>query len=145
MEDTIVVFSSDHGEQFESHGVDGDDYPYEESIRVPLAIRYPRALPRGSDSNVLISQTDIMPTLLRLCGAVVPSTVQGRDFSAAHRAAPGVPGATSGAGHTNGSAGEGMEGFYRATAGVDPLPPYFLRKVQAAWELGLDLWRSGPT
>jgi arylsulfatase A-like enzyme len=80
-EDTIVLFASDHGEQFGSHGIQGDDVAYEESVRMALAIRYPRAIPKGSTNDMLVSQADIVPTLLSLCGAKIPDTVMGRDLS----------------------------------------------------------------
>jgi arylsulfatase A-like enzyme len=81
-EDIIVVFTSYHGEQFGSHGEWGDDSVFEESIRIPLAIRYPRALRGATRSEMLVSQVDLMPTLLKWCGVAVPETVQGRDLSA---------------------------------------------------------------
>ncbi len=80
-ENTIVVFTSDRGEQMGSHGLFGDDAPYEESVRIPLAIRYPAAISKGRESDVLVSQIDIMPTLLGICGIEVPETVQGRNLS----------------------------------------------------------------
>ncbi len=82
IDDTIVVFTSVHGEQFGSHHGQGDDYVYEETIRIPLAIRYPRVLKEGSQNDILVSQVDIMPTLLKWCGAAIPEAVQGRDLSA---------------------------------------------------------------
>jgi len=81
-DDTIVIFTSLHGEQFGSHSGQGDDYVYEETIRIPLAIRYPRVLKGGSQNDILVSQVDIMPTLLTWCGAAIPDVVQGRDLSA---------------------------------------------------------------
>jgi len=80
-DDTIVVFTSDHGEQFGSHMGQGDDYMYEETIRIPLAIRYPRVLRGGAQSDMLVSQVDLMPTLLGWCGAAIPQSIQGRDLS----------------------------------------------------------------
>jgi arylsulfatase A-like enzyme len=80
-QDTIVVFTSDSGQQAGSQGLDGDDVAFEESVRVPLAIRYPRALPQGTVSDLLVSHVDIMPTLLGLCGAPPPEGVQGHDLS----------------------------------------------------------------
>lgn len=77
---TIVVFTSDHGTQLGSQGMEGDDVAFEESVRVPLAIRYPRASRPGA-SDALISQVDIMPTLLGLCRAPAPDGVQGHDLS----------------------------------------------------------------
>jgi arylsulfatase A-like enzyme len=78
---TIIVFTAEHGEQFGSHGMFGDDHFYEECMRVPLAILHPRA-PAGGRSDVLISQVDIMPSLLKLCGIQPPDSVQGKDLSA---------------------------------------------------------------
>lgn len=80
--DTIVIFTSNHGEQFGSHAGQGDDYVYEETIRMPLAIRYPRVLSAAAQNDMLVSQADIMPTLLEWCGAAIPQSVQGRDLSA---------------------------------------------------------------
>jgi arylsulfatase A-like enzyme len=80
-EDSIVVFVSDHGEQFGSHGIQGDDVPYEESARIALAIRYPRAIPKGAANDMLVSQADIVPTLLSMCGLPVPGEIQGRDLA----------------------------------------------------------------
>ncbi len=88
-DDTIVVFTSNHGEQFGSHLGQGDDYLYEETIRIPLAIRYPRALKAGAQSDMLVSQADIMPTLLHWCGAAIPESVQGRDLTALLAGQPG--------------------------------------------------------
>jgi arylsulfatase A-like enzyme len=80
-DDTIVIFTSLHGEQFGSHSGQGDDYVYEETIRIPLAIRYPRVLKGGTQSDLLVSQVDLMPTVLKWCGAAIPDVVQGRDLS----------------------------------------------------------------
>jgi len=88
-DDTIVVFTSLHGEQFGSHSGEGDDYVYEETIRIPLAIRYPRVLKAGSQNDILLSQVDIMPTLLKWCGVAIPDVVQGRDLSALLAGQPG--------------------------------------------------------
>jgi arylsulfatase A-like enzyme len=81
-DNTIVIFTSNHGEQFGSHLDQGDDYIYEETIRIPLAIRYPRLLGAAAQNDMLVSQADIMPTLLQWCGARIPEPVQGRDLSA---------------------------------------------------------------
>jgi arylsulfatase A-like enzyme len=80
--DTIVIFTSNHGEQFGSHTGQGDDYVYEETMRMPLAIRYPRVLGGAAQNDMLVSQVDIMPTLLKWCGAAIPDVVQGHDLSA---------------------------------------------------------------
>ncbi len=78
-ESTIVIFTSDAGEQIGSHELDGDDSFYEESVRVPLAIRFPGVQPGASD--LLASTVDIMPTVLGLLGEPPVAGVQGRDLS----------------------------------------------------------------
>ena len=77
-ENTVVAFTSDCGQQLGSHRVEGYDVPFEESIRIPLAIRYPRKL--KPDARDLASQVDILPTLLALCGMEIPEGVQGVDL-----------------------------------------------------------------
>jgi arylsulfatase A-like enzyme len=79
---TIVIFSSDHGDLLGSHGAFHKQRPYEESIRVPLIFRWPCGLgtqPRELDA--LINSEDLMPTILGLCRASIPRAVQGTDFS----------------------------------------------------------------
>ena len=80
-EDTIVVFTSDHGDMLGSHGLDFQGVPFEEAARIPLLIRYPRAIRGGRSNDMLISNVDLMPTLLSLAGLFAPAGVQGRDFS----------------------------------------------------------------
>jgi arylsulfatase A-like enzyme len=87
--ETIVIFTSNHGEQFGSHGLQGDDYFYEETIRMPLAIRYPRVFGGASQNDMLVSQVDIVPTLLSWCGITIPAAVQGRDLSELIAGRPG--------------------------------------------------------
>jgi arylsulfatase A-like enzyme len=77
-QDTVVCFTSDCGQQLGSQGLDGADVPYEESVRIPLAIRYPLKLKPGARD--LASQVDIMPTLLGLRGVEIPEGIQGVDL-----------------------------------------------------------------
>lgn len=82
-ENTIVVFTSDHGDTILSHGLRGNKMrPEIESIRVPLLIRYPgRLKPRTSDLPV--GGLDLMPTLLAMMGQPVPDSCQGRNLASA--------------------------------------------------------------
>lgn len=80
---TIVVFTSDHGETMCSQGtLDPKNSIYTESFNVPFIIRYPGKLRPHVDS-VLLSAVDIYPTLLSLAGLgkEIPQTVEGRDLS----------------------------------------------------------------
>jgi arylsulfatase A-like enzyme len=76
-EDTIVVFTSDHGQMLGSQGLDGIDLPYEEASRVPLLIRYPRRIRAGTVVDALVSNVDYAQTLLSLCGMTAPAGMQG--------------------------------------------------------------------
>ena len=79
-EDTIFVFTADHGDLLFSHRQERKQQPYDESIRVPFLLRYPAELePRRVGS--MLNTPDIMPTLLGLCGVDVPGCVEGEDFS----------------------------------------------------------------
>src|SRR5439155_8621750 len=79
-EDTIVVMTSDHGDMMHSQGLTTKLHPWDESIRVPFLVRYPRKLGRkGGHIASPLNSPDIMPTLLRLAGLRVPDSVQGRD------------------------------------------------------------------
>ena len=80
-EDTIVLFSSDHGDMLGSQGVRLKRKPWEESIRVPGILRYPRQVQAGRQEEALFSHVDFVPTLLALCGVQPPSTMQGSDLS----------------------------------------------------------------
>lgn len=81
-DNTIVVFTSDHGETMCSHSAqDPKNSIWTESFNVPFLLRYPGHIAPRVDS-VLLSSVDIMPTLLSLAGQEVPSSVEGRDLSA---------------------------------------------------------------
>jgi arylsulfatase A-like enzyme len=81
-DNTIVIFTADHGEMMGSHGRMHKDVWYDESLFVPFIMRWPaRLAPRRDD--LLLSVPDIMPTLLSMMelGEHVPADVQGRDWS----------------------------------------------------------------
>ncbi|GMV94550.1 MAG: sulfatase [Candidatus Hydrogenedentota bacterium] len=81
-EDTIFVFTSDHGDMLGSQGEIRKQRPWDESLRVPFLIEYPRVLGTDARSDeLIINSPDIMPTLLGLSGIAVPRTVQGTDYS----------------------------------------------------------------
>jgi arylsulfatase A-like enzyme len=83
--DTIVVYTSDHGDTLLSHGLRHNKMrPEAESIRVPLLVRYPGYL-RPRTSDLIVGTLDLMPTLLGLMGLPVPETCQGSDLAGAIR------------------------------------------------------------
>lgn len=80
---TIVIFTSDHGETMCSHSTyDPKNSIYTESFNVPFIIRYPEKIRPRVDST-LFSTIDIMPTILSMAGLTdrIPSSVEGRDLS----------------------------------------------------------------
>jgi arylsulfatase A-like enzyme len=81
-ENTLVVFTSDHGDMVGSHGARNKQRPWDESILVPMLLRYPAALGRDARRiEIPINAPDLMPTLLGLAGLPVPDTVEGHDYA----------------------------------------------------------------
>ncbi|QTN32712.1 sulfatase [Akkermansiaceae bacterium] len=83
--DTIVVFTSDHGEMLGSQGVAPKEkqVPWDESIRIPFLLSYPPITGgKGRTVEAPLNTPDILPTLLSLSAIKVPETVEGEDLSA---------------------------------------------------------------
>ena len=81
-DNTIVVYTSDHGDMMGSHGHMAKQMPHEESCHVPFLIRLPeRKGKKAPSSDALFSSVDIYPTLCGLVGIAVPKHCSGRDFS----------------------------------------------------------------
>jgi arylsulfatase A-like enzyme len=81
-EDTIVIFTADHGDMLYSQGLEGKLYPWDESLRIPFLVRYPRTLGKtGKQLTTPMNSPDMMPTVLGLAGIPIPAGVQGIDFS----------------------------------------------------------------
>jgi len=80
-DNTIVVFTSDHGDMLHSLGLLQKQLPYEESINVPFIIRCPQKIKADRKTDLLLGSPDIMPTLLSLMGVEIPKTVEGKDLS----------------------------------------------------------------
>ena len=82
MQETVVLFSSDHGELGGSHGLFEKQWPYEESIGIPLIIADPR-IPERAGIRLAdpISTEDLFPTLLGLAGLPIRSTLMGKDLT----------------------------------------------------------------
>ncbi len=80
-ENTLVVFTSDHGTQGGAHGLGFWDkqQPYRESLHIPLLARLPGTLPAGRTVDALHAPVDFFPTLCSLCDVPIPRTVEGFD------------------------------------------------------------------
>ena len=80
-DDTVIVFTSDHGEFLGDHGRIQKGMPGHDCItNVPCIVSYPRRFPGGRRSQALVEAVDILPTLLDLCGIQTPSFVQGQSL-----------------------------------------------------------------
>lgn len=82
-ENTIIAFTSDHGDMLGEHGLWGKTLFYDMSARVPLIVQ-PHAgcdrLPIGTHDDRLAELCDVMPTLLDLAGVPIPKSVEGRSL-----------------------------------------------------------------
>jgi len=88
-EETLVVFTSDHGEMFGAQGRRAKNIFYEEAARVPFLMRWPGVIPEGAASDACLSTVDILPTVLSLLGLPVPQAAEGMDLSACARGVQG--------------------------------------------------------
>ena len=79
-ENTIVIYTSDHGEQDGSHRVDEKAFLYEESVRVPFLVSWKRKIkPAQVDNTHLVSNgLDIIPSMCDLAGITVPEEYKGK-------------------------------------------------------------------
>ncbi|WP_033194706.1 sulfatase family protein, partial [Ochrovirga pacifica] len=80
-ENTIVVYTSDQGFYVGEHGWFDKRFIYEESLHMPLLMRYPKKIKPGLSSDKLVSNIDFSPTLLDLAGVEVPKNIQGKSFT----------------------------------------------------------------
>lgn len=79
-DNTIIVFSSDHGDQLLEHGIMGKNCFFESSVRVPLMVTWPSHVQPGRH-DVLVEAIDVLPTLFELAGLSEPLECQGRSFA----------------------------------------------------------------
>ena len=97
-DNTIVCYTSDHGDHLSSHGYGKPSSrwldesmraskatPYEESCHVPFVVRWPDATEAGTRTDAFFGAIDIVPTLLGACGVPLPDGLQGRDISSVWR------------------------------------------------------------
>ena len=90
-QNTVVVYTSDNGYLHGEHGLGDKRAAYEESIRIPLLVRYPAKFPAGVTRDELILHLDVAPTFLELAGAGIPREMQGRSLVALAQAPPEAP------------------------------------------------------
>jgi len=81
-DNTIVVFTTDHGHFYGQHGlIAKGPFHYEDLIRVPFLVRYPEEVPAGEENEALQSLVDLAPTFLSMCDIDIPREMSGVDQS----------------------------------------------------------------
>ena len=83
LEDTVVIYISDHGEMLLDHGLFGKMRMYESSARVPCIVRWPARFAQGLQVSAPISLLDLIPTLLEIAGALPLPMMHGQSLLAA--------------------------------------------------------------
>lgn len=80
-ENTIVVYTSDQGFFLGDHGWYDKRFMYEESLKMPYIMRYPKAIPAGTVCDDMITNIDFAPTYLDMAGVDIPEHYQGHSFT----------------------------------------------------------------
>jgi arylsulfatase A-like enzyme len=117
-----------------SQGLEDANQPFEETVRVPLIVRYPGVLAAGGKNDALLSNVDLMPTLLGLSGVEIPESAQGQDLSAWLAKGQGSHGESI---YSSGKLGESNE-WRMVVRGLDKLVVDRDLKVTHLYNLGQD-------
>ncbi len=80
LDNTIIVYTSDQGFFLGEHGWFDKRFMYEECMRMPVVIRYPKSIKAGSTSSALAMNVDFAPTFLDYAGVEIPADIQGRSL-----------------------------------------------------------------
>jgi hypothetical protein len=80
LEDTVVMFLSDNGYLWGEHRMQEKWRPYDESVRIPFAIRYPSAYPQPRVEDRIVGNIDVAPTVWEVAGLPIPSEVDGQSL-----------------------------------------------------------------
>lgn len=80
LDDTLIIFTADNGFFLGEHRRGDKRLAYEESMRIPFCVRYPRMIAPGTRIKELCANIDIAPTLLGLAGISAPNSMQGQSF-----------------------------------------------------------------
>lgn len=79
--DTVVIFTSDNGFYNGEHMLGDKRSAYDESLRIPFLVRYPKKFPKGTVRDEMVLNIDVAPTFLDLAGAKIPSEMQGKSWA----------------------------------------------------------------
>jgi len=87
-DNTIIVFTSDHGDLMGDHALMGKGYPFDGCARVPFIIRYPAKIKAGTVCDNVVSSVDFYPALLSLAGVEQKVKVDGKNMAVLFTGAP---------------------------------------------------------
>src|SRR5262249_34594819 len=79
-DDTVVIFASDNGYYLGEHGLGDKRSAYDESLRIPFLVRYPRLGRKGQTADEMVLNIDLAPTRLDFAGVAAPKEMQGQSF-----------------------------------------------------------------
>ena len=128
-DDTVIVFTSDHGYHFGEHGRGGKCIFFDESVRVPFVMRYGSKTQAGAATDVCLNTPDIMPTVLGMMGLEIPDDVEGVDLS----------------GHALGAGGPEPEAaFMQGMGETDAWDDGFEWRAVRDKQFTYAIWRDGP-
>lgn len=80
LENTVIAFAGDNGFYHGEHGLGDKRSAYEESMRIPLIVSYPKMIKPGTKSEDMVLNIDFAPTMLDLAGVKAPESVQGKSM-----------------------------------------------------------------
>ena len=79
-DNTVIFYTGDQGMWLGEHDYQDKRWGYEESLKMPLLVRYPRTIAAGSRTDAIVENIDFAPTMLDFAGARTPGFMQGRSF-----------------------------------------------------------------
>ncbi len=88
MDNAVILYTGDQGFMLGEHDYIDKRWMYEESMRMPLLVRYPPTIKAGSRTDLLVNNTDFAPTMLDLAGTAIPPQMQGRSFTSVLQGKP---------------------------------------------------------
>ena len=80
MDNTIIIYTGDQGFMLGEHDYIDKRWMYEESMRMPFLVRYPKTIKAGSKTDAIINNVDFAPTIIDLAGGSKPAYMQGSSF-----------------------------------------------------------------
>lgn len=79
-ENTVIIYTGDQGMMLGEHDLQDKRWMYDESMRMPFIMHYPKMIKAGQVTDLLINNTDYAPTMIELAGGKTPKYMQGRSF-----------------------------------------------------------------